>query len=101
MYTLSKEEQETTINWCAADTIVNIDTADPVLIRKLDQRVKQFPDEYHCTSVDPLYNAKQYTAPLRYIRFGKPASKAQKEAARKNGHSTVFSTADSPLVGSS
>ena len=35
-YSISKIEQETTINFNAAEKIVYIDTIDPVVIRKLD-----------------------------------------------------------------
>ena len=37
-YSISKIEQETTINFNAAEKIVYIDTIDPVVIRKLGNR---------------------------------------------------------------
>jgi hypothetical protein len=84
MYNLSREEQETTINWCRVDNIATIDTADPVEIRKLDRLVKAFPDVYKVQRIDAHYNAKTYTVPAKHIRFGKPASKRQIENAQRN-----------------
>ena len=52
MYKLCKEEQETTVNWCAADSMAAIDSADPAIIRKLDRLVEQYPGVYTCTRVD-------------------------------------------------
>ncbi|NLI22314.1 MAG: hypothetical protein GX418_12325 [Clostridiales bacterium] len=84
MYKLTKEEQETTRNWCAADSMAIIDTADPAVIRKLDRLVEQYPDVYQCTRVDSTCFAKMYTLPVPFIRFSKPASAAQSEARRRN-----------------
>jgi hypothetical protein len=84
MYKLTKEEQETTVNWCAADSTATIDTADPAVIRKLDRLVEQYPGVYTCTRVDQTCLAKMYTVPARFIHFGKPASEARKEASRRN-----------------
>ena len=84
MYQLTREEQETTINWCAADSTANIDTADPSMIRKLDRLVEEYPGIYKCTRVDTTCLAKMYSVPARFIRFGKPASAARQEASRRN-----------------
>lgn len=97
MYKLTKEEQETTINWCAADSMATIDSADPAIIRKLDRLAEEYPDVYMCTRVDQACLAKMYTVPARFLRFGKPASAAQREAARLNGQVTRFDTANPPL----
>lgn len=94
MYKLCKEEMETVVSWCAAGSTANIDCADPAVIRKLDRLVEQFPDTYRCTRVDSTCLAKMYTVPARFIRFGKPASAARKEAARKN---SSFTRADAPI----
>lgn len=82
MYTLTRAEQETTVRWDALDRIATIDSADPVTIRKLDKLVAEFPDTYRCVRVDDIYPAKRYEVPARYIRFGKPASVAQREAGK-------------------
>ena len=84
VYNLTREEKETTINWCAADDTVIVDTADPVVIRKLDKLAEAYPDTYLVVRIDPNYNAKTYGFPAKYIRFGKPASEAKIEASRRN-----------------
>ena len=84
MYTLTRAEQETVIVWDAESRTATIDTADPVTIRRLDKLAGQYPDEYRLVSEDVLYSAKRFEVPATYIRFGKPASEAQREAARKN-----------------
>ncbi len=84
MYSLTREEMETTVNWCAADGTATIDTADPAVLRKLDKLAEAYPDVYKVIRVDPHYNAKMFSVPVKFIRFGKPASKAQREASRQN-----------------
>ena len=81
-YTLTKAEQETTVNWCADSRTAFIDSADPVVMRKLDKLVEEYPDVYKCVKVDTFYQAKWYEVDSRYIRFAKPASEKVKEAAR-------------------
>ena len=82
-YTLTKAEQETTVNWCAESRTASIDSADPVVIRKLDKLVEAYPDVYKCVKVDTFYQAKWYEVDSRYIRFGKPPSEAQRAANAK------------------
>ncbi len=94
MYTLTREEQETTINWCRGDKTATIDTADPVEIRKLDKLAEAYPDVYKVLRINPHHNGKMYSVPARYIRFGKPASAARREAARRN---SVFCSVDAPI----
>ena len=53
-------------------------------IRKLDALVAAHPDAYRCTRSDEHYHAKRYEVDSKFIRFGKPASEAQKEAMRVN-----------------
>ena len=101
MYRLAREEMESTVNWCATDPNATIDTADPSMIRKLDRLVEQYPDVYKCTRVDSTCHAKMYSLPVRFIRFRKPVSTAQREAARLNGHVTRFDTANPPLKNTS
>ena len=83
MRSLIKAEQETVIRWDAEEGIAYIDTATPVVIRKLDKLVEEHPEAYRCVRVDSLYFAKRYTVAASYIRFGKPASAARREAGRK------------------
>jgi hypothetical protein len=83
MYKLTQEEKETTINWCAADDTVTVDTADPVVLRKLDKLAEAYPDTYRVVRIDPNYVAKTYSFPAKYIRFVKPASEAKIAAMQK------------------
>lgn len=83
MYSLTRAEQETVIRWDAETRTASIDTADPVTIRKLDKLAAEHPDTYRCARVDDIYHSKRYEVPARYIRFGKPASDAQREANRR------------------
>ena len=84
MYQLTKYEQETTIGWSADEKLASIDTANPAIIRKLDKLVSAYPDTYICTFTDSLYNAKKYTVPVSFIRFGKPASEARRAASARS-----------------
>ena len=84
MYKLIKAEQETIIRWDAEERIAHIDTAHAPMIAKLDKLVAAYPETYKCVFVDSLYKAKKYKVPASYIRFGKPASEAQKAAARES-----------------
>lgn len=93
---MTREEQETTICWSAATKTADIFTADPAVIRKLDRLTAQHPEAYRCIKEDTKNGGKFYEVPAGFIRFGKPASKAQVEAARKNGQNTSFSTANPP-----
>lgn len=88
MYKLTKDEQETVIGWSAADSTATIDTADPAMIRRLDRLVEEYPEVYACTRVDHVCGDKRYTVPARFIKFGKPASAARREAARRNSSFT-------------
>lgn len=82
MKTIPRAEQETTIRFDPEDKIAHIYTTNPTVIRKMDKLCAEFPDAYRCVRTDPDNLAKWYTCPASYIRFGKPASEAQKEAAR-------------------
>ena len=82
MYRLSKAEQETTIRWDAEEQVAHIHTATPATIRKLDKLTAEFPEVYRCTWTDDKYLAKAYTVPMKYVRFAKPPTEAQREAGR-------------------
>ena len=88
MYKLIKAEQETIIRWDAEERIAHIDTAYAPKIAMLDKLVAAYPKTYKCVFVDERYHAKKYEVPASYIKFGKPASEAQKAAARLNGEAT-------------
>lgn len=82
-YNLTNEERETHIMWSVANKTAIIDTADPAVIRKLDKLAAEHPDVYRETCRDDDYKTKVFEVDARYIRFGKPASEAVKEAAKK------------------
>ena len=97
MYKLSRAEQETVIRWDAEEKIAYIDAATPTTIRKLDKLAEELPEVYRCVSVDPRYNAKRYTVPMAYIRFGRPASAARRESGRRLAESrNSLETTDRP-----
>ena len=101
-YRLTNEERETLIRWSAADKRVIIDSADPVVIRKLDKLCEKYPDAYTCVSVDDVYKAKRYSlTDCHYIKFANPPSEARREACRKNSANSQFKpldTTSTPLV---
>lgn len=80
MYKLSRAEQETVVIFNAAEREAQIYSACPAVLTKLDKLTAQFPDTYKCTKADQY--GKTYTAPARFIRFGRPASEAVKAASR-------------------
>ncbi|MCL2810617.1 MAG: immunoglobulin, partial [Clostridia bacterium] len=73
MYSLTRAEQETHIQWDTETRSAVIDTADPVTIRRLDKLVVDYPEKYRCVNVDAQYNAKRYEVPSEYIKFAKPS----------------------------
>lgn len=91
-YNLTREEQETTINWCNLDKTVEVDTADPVMIRRFDKLVEAYPEEYKLISEDAFFNAKRYQMPLKLLSFRNPPSQAQIEANRKKGFKPKVAT---------
>ena len=82
MYQISRIEQETTIRWDAAENVAHIYTAHPVTLRKLEGLSAEYPDVYRLVWTDTRYPAKKYEVDAKYIRFGKPASEAQRNASK-------------------
>lgn len=80
---LSPDEQETAINWFSTDTTAYINTAEPKLIRLLDDYSFQYPELFKCIHVDKLHRYKIYTIPRKNIQITKPHSQAQIEAAKR------------------
>ena len=83
MTKLSRYEQETIINYNAGEEMATVYTREPVVIRRLDALVIEFPDVYKCiaeTDID-----KTYEIPKSFISYRKPRilSEAQREQARK------------------
>ena len=81
--TLSRLEQETIINFNAAEDKVILYTRDPAVMRKVDPLVIGFPETFRCigeTDID-----KTYEMPKSAVSYRKPRrlSEKQREAARK------------------
>ena len=80
---LTRYEQETIINFNAAEKTAYIYTRDPAVMRKLDSLVIEYSDTFKCvgeTEID-----KVYEMPKTAVTYRKPRklSEEQKVAARK------------------
>lgn len=67
---LSKYEQETIINYNAAETHATIYTADKKVMRKLDTLANDYPDTYNLIKQDEV--SQTYSVPKTYISYCKP-----------------------------
>ena len=79
----SRYEQETSIVWDEEEKLARIYTSSPVTLRKMDKLCEACPETYKCVWVQSDGLAKKYEVNKRFIRFGKPATEAQKEHGRK------------------
>lgn len=86
-----KIEQETMINFNAAEDTAELYTADPVMIRKMDKLVmenpQQFKGEVHSRYKGEVY-AMNYTFPKRFVSIRtkdivRNVTEEQREAARE------------------
>ena len=80
---LSRQEQETIINFNAGEQIATLYTHDPAVMRKVDALVTEYPDIFKCigeTDID-----KTYSMPKSRISYRKPRriSEAKREQARE------------------
>ena len=80
---ICRYEQETIINYNAAEQTATVYTSDKTVMRRLDALVKGFPDHYRLigeTDID-----KTYEMPKSFVSYRKPRrlSDEQREAARK------------------
>ena len=81
--TLCRYEQETIVNYNAAEQTATVYTRDKTVMRRLDALVKDFPDHYRLigeTDID-----KTYEMPKSFVSYRKPRrlSVEQREAARE------------------
>ena len=81
-YQLTREEMETILLTDAARDTVEIGTLDPVYIRKLEGLCEKYPEHYR-RAEDNQRGEHIFIMPKRLLRFGHPASEAQKVASRK------------------
>ena len=80
---LTRYEQETIINFNAADKTAELYTRDPAIIRQLDSLVTEYPDTFKCvgeTDID-----KTYVMPKIAVTYRKPRrlTEEQREASRR------------------
>ena len=88
--TISRQEQETIVNYNAAEQIATVYTRDKTVMRRLDALVIDFPDYYRLigeTDID-----KTYEMPKSFVSYRKPRqiSMMQREAARTRLHQNRF-----------
>jgi hypothetical protein len=78
---ITRLEQETIVNFNAAEDIASIYTADPVYMRKLDKLCEREPMSYKLVKQDK--DGKWYEMPKRLVRFAttRIMTDEQKEAA--------------------
>lgn len=98
-YRLTAAEMETSITFCRGDENASVFTADRRQMARFDRLCEHFPAAYRCVWTDPLVlgdglpAGKKYSVPVRLVRFAKPASEAQRAAARENMTKIVSSIA--------
>ena len=80
---ISRYEQETIISFNAKERGATVYSRDPIVIRKLDSLVIEFPDVYKCVRVSDI--DKTYEMPKSFVSYRKPRRLAedQREAARE------------------
>ena len=80
---ISREEQETIVNYNAAEQTATVYTRDKTVMCRLDALKDAFPDTYRLISETDI--DKTYEMPKSLVNFRKPMriSEAQREAARK------------------
>ena len=81
--TLSRLEQETIINFNAAEQTAMVYTRDKTVMRRLNALAEDYPDIYRLTSGTDI--DKTYSVPKSYITYRKPRNltDGQREQARK------------------
>ena len=88
---LTRSEQETIVNYNAAEQTATVYTRDRAVMRRLDGLTRDFPDQYRL--IDETDIDKTYEMPKSLINYRKPMrlSEGQREAAgermrRHNSH---------------
>ena len=80
---LTRSEQETIVNYNAAEQTATVYTRDRAVMRRLDGLTRDYPDQYRL--IDETDIDKTYEMPKSLINYRKPLrlSKEQREAARE------------------
>lgn len=86
---ICRYEQETIINYNAAEHTATVYTRDKTVMRRLDALVVEYPEHYRIigeTDID-----KTYEMPKSFVNYRKPRrlSDEQREAARERLRKTV------------
>ena len=86
---ITKEEQETIINFNAKEKIATVYTRDPTFMKQMDKFVSEYPDTFRCKFVSDV--DRVYEVPATSITFRKPRklSEEQREVARERLKSNV------------
>lgn len=99
---ITRLEQETIVNFNAAEDIASVYTADPVYMRKLDKLCEREPMSYKLVKQDK--DGKWYEMPKRLVRFAttRIMTDEQKEAAaermrKMQAESKILSPPKSPI----
>ena len=79
MSELKRIEQETVINFNAAEKEAIVFTSDRAVMRKLDALVTEFPDIYKCIKATDI--DKTYSMPKRYVNYRKPRRLSEERRA--------------------
>ena len=83
MTNITKNEMETIVNYSAGEQTATVYTRDKMVMRKLDQLVRDYPESYKLinqTEID-----KTYSMPKSYVNYRKPRTMnaEQREQARQ------------------
>ncbi len=78
---LARAEQETVINFYADEKAATIYTSDTSMIKKLDELVSLFPDQYEIEKETEV--SKTYILPKSFIKFMKPRKLSQEQRLKK------------------
>ena len=87
---ITREEQETIINFNAKDKIATVYTRDPTFMKQMDKLVSEYPDTFRYQYVSAV--DRVYKVPAASVTFRKPRrlTNEQREAARKRIKSIVY-----------
>lgn len=74
-------EQEVTITWVRGDEHALVYASDTRMIEKLAVLHSKYPQDYILRDIFP--EGVRYKVPVKFIKFGKPASEAMKAKGRE------------------
>lgn len=80
----SKQEMETIVNYNNGEKMADVYSADPVVMRKLDDLCSRFPEDYECIKRDEWSATYRFSKKLVQFRTPVHLTEEQKELARQN-----------------